>query len=298
MTQQTTLVLCFGAGFVLESLYLVRRNPRWPWLAGCAALGLLATFMAYLAARNAPAVAIGLGLGFFGFMFAGTYRDEILPVVGDKLLLAFTVIFWYGFATHYYQGTRAQQLLMLGGMLPSAASLYIACVRPRLGFWGKLLLYVWFLAIVLFLGLLQFPFRNLHIFTGRHPLGWLGPIDAFATGMVSLYLLANAVYLVALIPIPGRDQSFGDRMKQWHTLTDLMTQRCSDEDGPRQAQAFSVIAAIAAGLCLNYVFALLPSPLVISVAIILSTVMLERVSAAQALSVPAAPAEPSKGAGL
>jgi hypothetical protein len=228
---RTVLILWFGAGFMLEALYLVRRNPKWTQLAGCAGLGLVIAAIAHLKHPDGdPFMYVGIGLGMSGVALAMFYQDEIR-------------------------------------------------------------LYTWYLVIIVFLGCLQFPFGNLSIFHDGSALGWLGPIDAFATGMASLYLLTNAYYLSELLPIPGRNQSFSDRMKDWHELTDLMTQRCSDQDGPAEGPAFAIIGALGLLLLLNYVLELLPNSLVISAAIILAAMLLERAPIRETLGT--APPAPS-----
>jgi hypothetical protein len=75
---------------------------------------------------------------------------------------------------------------------------------------------------------------------------WIGASDRVLWGMAFLYLAINATYLYYLVPIPGRGQSWVDRMKEWHAFTDLMTQRY-DGDPPRLRQAL-VIALGQAGL--------------------------------------------------
>lgn len=277
MSLRLVLILWFAAGFALEALYLVRRNPRWGYLGGCAALVLIGTLWAHLRDHgSSPAASTGFGLVLFALVFAGVYANEILPVVSEKLLFTFTVIFWYGFATGFYHGSSLQQVLAVASLLPTAATVYAAWTRPTLGFWGKLSLYSWYLLIIVFLGWLQFPLRNLSIFDDQAPLGWLGPIDALATGMASLYLAVNAWYLYLLLPIPGKGQSFSDRMKEWHELTDLMTQRCSEDDGPSDKQTAVVLAVIGGGLVVNYLFNLLPNPMAISLAILAAAFGLER----------------------
>ena len=278
------LILWFVAGYALEALYLVRREPRWGWLGLCVFFSLILLVPAGLKSPNALALHIGIALGFFALLFAGLFRDAILPIVGEKLLLTFTVIFWYGFATELYRGTHAQQILALVCLVPTVMTVYAAWTRPTLGFGSKLALYTWYLLIIVFLGWLQFPFGTLSIFAGRTAgLGWLGPLDAFATGMASLYLLVNAFYLYMLIPIPGRSQSFSDRMAEWHRLTDLMTQRCSEQDGPSDIQAAVVLALIGGGLAVNYVLVLVPPSLAVSLAIIAAAVGLERLPVRHAL---------------
>jgi hypothetical protein len=41
----------------------------------------------------------------------------------------------------------------------------------------------------------------------------------------------------SIYTFPGKHQSWADRMRQWHELTDLMTQRCA-EDEPTHSQSF------------------------------------------------------------
>jgi hypothetical protein len=284
LTSGTALILWFIAGFALEALYLVRRDPKWGQLAAVAGFALFGGVLTYTMSHvRDPSLFIGVWLAVFGFMLGIVYTDEILPAVSDKLLLAFTLIYWYSLVTEYYHGTSGQRLLMYASVPPSVASLYVAVMRPPLGFWSKLALYTWYLVIVVVLGLLQFPFGNLKIFGGRSP-GWLGPIDALATGLVLMYLLANVSYLYLLIPMPSRGQSFGDRMQEWHQFTQVMTQRCSDEDGPPAGQGFAILGVLGAGLLLNYRFALLPNPLVISLAMIAAALLLERPPVRQVLA--------------
>jgi hypothetical protein len=90
--------------------------------------------------------------------------------------------------------------------------------------------------------------------------------------MAFLFLLANAVYIYYLIPIPGRGQSLADRMKEWHEFTDLLTQRFDD------AQVTLVQAVIALGvggtaLLLNAIYRWLPPELVINVAIVVPAIV-------------------------
>jgi hypothetical protein len=208
----------------------------------------------------------------YAAVFGALFRKDILPVVSEKLLLVLTVLFWYGFAATFYRGTIAQIIMMSVALVPSALTVHVALTRPPLNFWLKLFLYTWFLMIVVALGLFQFPYGNLRIFT-EHRVPWMSAADALATGMALVYLVVNAMYLYLLIPIPGKTQSFGDRMKQWHELTDLMTQRCT-EDEPTHAQALLTVGIIGALAFVNYAFHLIPASLFISGTLIVCAFLL------------------------
>jgi hypothetical protein len=262
------LILWFTAGVAIESLYLIRRNPGWLRFACCIGAGLaVAAYAAYKSAANGEADAqdVGYMSGLFAYvvLFGLLFTKEILPLVSEKLLLALTVIFWYGFAATFYSGTTAQNVLIVLAVVPSLITVYVALMRPALGFWLKLFLYTWFLTIVIAIGLFQFPYGNLQIFT-VDSVPWINAADAVVTGMALMYLAVNALYLYLLIPIPGKSQSFADRMKEWHELTDLMTQRCA-ADEPTHLQALLIVATVGAVACLNYAFQLAPPALFISV---------------------------------
>jgi hypothetical protein len=48
--------------------------------------------------------------------------------------------------------------------------------------------------------------------------------------MAFLFLAVNATYLYMLIPITGKTESWRDRLKEWHELTDEMAQRLLAEE--------------------------------------------------------------------
>jgi hypothetical protein len=227
-------------------------------------------------------VNIALGFASFAFVFACMFKDDILPVVTEKMLLSYSIIFWYGFATSFYEGTNGQKVLMVLCALPSAATVEAAFTRASFNFSGKLFLYAWFLVIVVSLALFQFPYGSLSIFDGNKEVPWLGWLDGLLTGMASMYLVVNAAYLFLLLPIPGRTQSFSDRMEEWHELTDLMTQRCVDE-GTISLQTLLTVAIVTGILLLNYAFPVLPNSLLMSVAILVSAVAFSKDSTDRAL---------------
>ena len=287
---RSQLILWFTLGVALESLYLIRLDFRWGRLACCVAAGFIVYVMNNdKPGYDAPAQA-QVGFLIFAFLFGWLYKEDILPVVSEKLLLALTVLFWYGFAAEFYRGTAGQFILMGLATVPSSLTVYAALMRPPMSFWFKLLLYTWFLVVLVSLGLFQFPFGNLTIFKVQLAVPWLEPIDALATGMAFVYLAVNATYLYLLVPIPGKGQSFSDRMKDWHQLTDLMTQRCSDE-GPTHAQALWIVGILGGLVLGNYAYHWVPASLLISVALITSGFLLHVGTTKEALQ--AAPAAES-----
>ena len=155
--------------------------------------------------------------------------------------------------------------------MPSAATLFIAVARPKLTFVGKLCLYTWFLSIVVSIGLLQFPFQHLAIFLSPQASPRLTPLDCIVAGMAFLYLAVNIAYLYELIPIPGKNQSWTDRMQEWHALTDLMTQRFEDE--PMHRRGLLLLAGQGVALLVIYFFHCVPAGLTINLFVVLPSIL-------------------------
>src|ERR1700722_2811614 len=247
MDERLVLALWFGLGVGLQALLLIRGDWNWKRLAGGFGIGFVGMFPGRSERHYQPFVHILLSFGFFSCWFAMTFKDDILPVVSEKVLLFYSSIFWFAFFSYFYQGTVLHNVLLVVLLLPSAATVFICFVRPQLTFPWKLYLYAWFLCTVISLGLIQFPYHHLSIFLARQEIPWLTPLDCIVGGMAFLYLAVNIAYLYELIPIPGRDQSWKKRMKEWHELTSLMTQRVA-EDQPTHQQTLVLLAGLGAVL--------------------------------------------------
>jgi len=108
-------------------------------------------------------------------------------------------------------------------LVPTVATPFIAVRKTQLGFIIKLVLYTWFLVIIVCFGLFQSPYSQLKLFFENHQVPWVTPVESATAAMAFLFLLASATYVFYLIPIPSRNQSWAQRMQQWHEFTDLLT---------------------------------------------------------------------------
>jgi len=292
MNDRLILAAWFGLGVALQSLVLIRGDWNWKRLAGCVAVGILGMLPGRHEHEYQPFFHVLLSYGVFSCCFAIMFKNDILPLVSEKVLLLYSLVFWFAFFSYFYEGSMLHNILLVSLLIPSLVTVVVAVVRPKLGFAWKLFLYTWFLGAVISLGLLQFPFRHLTLFL--HPQGtpWLTSVDCIVAGMAFLYLAVNITYLFELVPIPGKNQSWKERMAQWHELTDLMTQRVS-EDQPTHRYALLLIAGIGGLLAIDYRFHWLPRNLVINALVILPCILslgrnsvraeLERRSAFQAV---------------
>lgn len=271
MNEHLILVLWFALGVGLQALLLIRGDWNWGRLALCVAFGALGMLPGKHEHEYEPFLHILFSLGLFAFMFALRFKDDLLPVISEKLLLSYSLIFWFAFFSYFYNGTAWSNALAALLLVPSAATVFIALQRPSLSFVWKLSLYTWFLCIIVSLGLFQFPFQHLSIFLLPERSPWLNPLDCIVGGMAFLYLAVNMAYLFELIPIPGKNQSWADRMMEWHKLTDLMTERFGDEPVHRLGMLFIVGQGLA--LLVIYLFHWVSAALAINISVVLPSIL-------------------------
>lgn len=270
MNDHLVLVLWFGSGVALQALLLIRGDWNWGRLAMCVGFGALGMVPGKHEHVYEPFLHILFSMGFFAFMFALRFKDDLLPVVSEKVLLSYSLIFWFAFFSYFYKGTAWSNALAALLLVPTAATVFIAIQRPILSFVWKLSLYTWFLTVVVSLGLFQFPFRHLAIFLSPEKSPWLNPLDCIVAGMAFLYLAVNMAYLFELIPIQGKNQSWADRMQEWHKLTGLMTERFEDE--PMHRLGMLLIAGQGIALLVVYFFHWVSAALAINLFVVLPSI--------------------------
>lgn len=220
-----------------------------------------------------PLVHVLMVFSAFSVIFAVTFKKDILPLISEGVLLSYTLVFWFAFLTSFYTGTPLHMALLLLLLVPTALALFVAVRKTRLGFVFKLALYTWFLVIIVSLGLFQFPYNQLKLFLEDHQVPWVTPFESVTAGMAFMFLLANATYIFYLIPIPGRNQSWAERMRDWHAFTDLMTQRFADAR-VTLVQATVVLGLEGSALLLLASYRWLPPALVINVAIVIPAIVM------------------------
>lgn len=274
MDDRTILIASFGFGVALQALLLMRGDWNWWKLAGCVAMGLFGLAPGKHESVYQPLFHVLMVFSVFSVMFAFMFKEDILPIITEAILLWYTIVFWYAFYSSAYFSfhTPLDTALVVLLLLPTAATLYIVAVKTQCGFVLKLGLYSWFLVIIVCLGLLQFPFSQLKLFFKDHQVPWVTPFESVTAGMAFLFLLANAAYIYYLIPIPGKNQSFADRMKEWHEFTNLLTQRFDDSQVPL-VQVAIALGVGGTALLLNAIYRWFPPEVVINVAIIVPAIV-------------------------
>ena len=272
MNERLILILWFGLGVIIQAILLIRNDWDWGKLGLCLGIGLMGFMPGKHENNYDPLIHIFLCFCFFAFIFAITFKEDILPLISEKILLSYSLIFWFSFFSFFYKDAFIHKFLFILFLLPSLATVFIAFIKSKLNFWGKLFFYSWFLTIIVSLGLFRFSFSHLSLFFSNHHSSWIGPIDCILTGMAFLYLVVNATYIWELIPIPGKNQSWKSRMEEWHELTNLMTQRCDDQQ-PTHVQTILILVLQGGGLFLNYQYHLVPAAVLINVLLLLPIIL-------------------------
>jgi len=272
MDAHLSSVLWFALGVTVQALLVIRIDRNWAPLdsgmlllcVGVAALGMLPY-------RNEaiyePLTHMLISIGFFGFFLAILIEKTILPVINENIVLSYTLVFWYAIFVNF-QSLGLRDWLIYALSVPTSATLLIAFTQPALNLFWKASMYAWFLVLLLSLGLMQFSFGRLLIFTSPDAAPWLTPIECVTTAMAFLYLCVNATFVFELIPIPGKTQSWKDRMREWHDLTTLMAYRFNDGASP--AVVATAIFLIEGGvLTLNFIYHFIPDGLLINLVLVL-----------------------------
>lgn len=273
MDERSLLIAAFTSGVVIQALILIRGDWNWWKLGGSVFLALFVIAYGSDKPGYDQADHIRLGLFLFAGMFALLFKEDILPRVSEKLLLSYTITFWYAFFTYYYQDTGFQITVLCVCLVASWVTVFFAFEQIRLTTAWKIIFYTWFLWTVVGLCVFRFAFSQLSIFSMQKALPWISPVDALLGGMAFLYLVVNAFYLYYLIPIPGRSQSWDSRMKDWHEFTDLIGQRFQDIL-PSHIATCLILVVQGGGLLINYVYRWVPSDLLVSALILLPGVIL------------------------
>ncbi len=268
--ERALLIACFAFGVVLQAAFLLR-GDRDPLKIGvCVILSLVVGLYPYGAQQPYDGYSHGLVVIYvFAVSFAVLFSNDVLSLVTERSVLFYTVLLWFAFFTYGYEATSAHNAVMAIMAVPTAITAYRTFRETANGFWTRLFLYAWFLCTIVGIGLLQFPFANLAIFFEDESLPWTTPLDSFAAGMAFMFLAVNATYLFLLVR--------RDRTKDWHELTQVMTQRLLAEDLNLPALAVFFLVLICM-LVLEHVYRWVPPGLLLNLLLVMPAIVLMRLS--------------------
>jgi hypothetical protein len=147
----------------------------------------------------------------FAIAYAVCFKKKILEHLDKEILLVWTLVGLYvALQTPFIIEHRPLLLIVL--------ALNIAAVFNAFGnyddsYGWRVFCYICFLCILVGIVASQFAFATMFSIFG-HDRAPIGQFAAFVIGMSFLYLAVNLWYVVQLIPLPGKHQSFSDRLEE------------------------------------------------------------------------------------
>jgi hypothetical protein len=244
------ILLCvvFGFGVVLESLLLVGFYTE---ELGTKLLVSLGGGLVFLGVGLFKAPELGfythilVGLAVYAAVFGLLFRKRIMPIVSERTLLVLNMALWYLFFAYPPMFSFKIKLLICLILIPMTISVNLmAFVDHVVGPGLTLLFYTWFLVMLVFLGLAQFPFWNLSLFFDKLSTSRLGFVDVLLTGMVFSYIVIHAIYIVALIPYPyDKEKSFRERWREVKEHARMLIEKYSHQQ-LRQEEALLIVLVL------------------------------------------------------
>lgn len=216
-------VVCFGVGMALQALLMLR--GRFQRGDGAKALLSLAVgLLGYLPGRHESDYRLLrhtlYAFAAAGAMFAYQFRERLLPHVGGRLLLAWNILLVaVAIASGWNSGV---QLFVL--LIPTIPTVINAFTDIDRVFAWKVFFHAWFTTILVIVAILGYEAGPLKVFFESDDsfAAPPSPLHMIVGGGAFLYIVTNAWFVLALMPIAGRHQPWGERMAEIRRHMDLL----------------------------------------------------------------------------
>src|ERR1700722_4456135 len=129
MDERSILIAAFVGGALLQAIILIRADWNWLKIGVSIFISLGVVAVGSDKANYNQDQHIYLGLFFFAGLIAFLFKEDILPAVSEKLLLSYTLTFWFAFFVYYFKGTPFQIGILCICLLPTAATISLALKR-------------------------------------------------------------------------------------------------------------------------------------------------------------------------
>jgi hypothetical protein len=138
-------------------------------------------------------------------MVVFSFKDRLLPVVTEGTLFGYSLIAGYLFLSNIYlKGTEVGILSLFIMSLIFCVAVFLIVYPQRVGKITQTILMTLFICISIYIG--YELFKDTLSFDGSN---W----ELIVIGYSCLALVANVIYVFYFVPIPGKRQSFKDRIR-------------------------------------------------------------------------------------
>jgi hypothetical protein len=179
-----------------------------------------------------PLLALFVVLLFGLVAIAALFRERILPRVGIHSLIALTVAFWIavglsGAPTAILSGDPFAAALSAAYAAGTLFTIALVVRRgPAPGRWHAAA-FIWYLGLIVGIGVLQFPLSQIKFFVAPHPAG--PPfLESLSLGLLFSYISLHLWYLVDLVPLKGRGESWAEVLQGKRELLASFTRHYVD----------------------------------------------------------------------
>jgi hypothetical protein len=221
-------VFFFGLGILIQAISLAgfenvlvkKRNET--LIAVIAAV--ISFIVSYLKEPEDVEMKIVSSLLFLCIIFAILFQKELIKPLHERTVLIFTLLFWYLWVTQVGAENIMHWPLFQIALLPTLAAMFLVIIRKKLSFPWKLFMYTWYLVILASYALVLIWEYN-EILWCRGVCEQFNLFHLFLLGGVTFFAIVNFFYLFILIPLPGKNQTFKERIEDWKEFTQLMTSK-------------------------------------------------------------------------
>ncbi len=186
---------------------------------------------------------------FFSGCYSFVFKNKLLQEINKDILLVWNLILVYIILK---SSIVYIDLLVLVGVLSLPTIINVFFSLDRKYAW-RVFFYIWFLCIIVAMASSHIAFRNMSFFFNKGAGMPTDNIQMFLLGASLLYLIANLMYLLELIPFTSKHQSFSNRIANIKEDMRMLASRY--EIGDRKlTESFFVTAITITLLWLNHIY--------------------------------------------
>jgi hypothetical protein len=227
----TDVLWLFYAGIFAQAIFLLTgrfESKDFLKLGGCC----LSALAALIPGKHETHYNLNFHLFLIACVFAVGYawcfKKRILERINKEILMVWTLVGLYiALRTPLVASHPPVFLVLLMlGLLPVINA--FAGFDARYGW--KVYFYIWFLCVLVGIAASKFAFSTVaNVFAFSHGTEEINALQMFVIGMSFLYLAVNLWYVIELIPLPGKHQSFGERLEEVEEAMEILAEDYDDE---------------------------------------------------------------------
>lgn len=263
----------FFIGVLIQAtvIYLTRsKKPPWEWLV----FSIILSFSALLPDKDESVYKLFRHIMLMGYLLSffvsfSLIIEKLIPKINEKTVLEYNIVLIYVIFSYF---ANSEFFLLILGLiaLPTFLTFFNSFNKRSLNKFWQTAIYIWFLTISFVILALQLNFNIIFsLFSGNVFAYRVSIFIALIYGMAVMSLAQNGMAILYLIPIPGKRQTFKERLKEVKEYIKDICHVYQDDQLKRNA-GLLIIVLQGGILALNYFFNFLPHFLMINLSLIIS----------------------------